>query len=528
MTHTDNDATFGSVPKYIIISFLTIFGFGPQYAMNVAFMVNEPIVQNALTVGTYTMTVPSLISNLAYALCVPLGPVISRTFGVRNTYIASSMLFLLGSIVSALSPTLTVLVVGRLFQGIGAGTLYLTILPVSLMFFPNRVRHRFIIFPVGGLLSTVAVGGFLGSLSLSMDIWRWMYWLCCLPPIGCCLIGWFVLPKGEVSDQHPPIDKIGLTLLVAIGVALFVPLINLEQFGFGAIRVWPWLFVAMALMIVFVMVELNTETPLVNFRAIQSAKQIYGYVMSLSSHVALVLILSGTGGVLRDIKNVGFMSIASFYVWFLVGLFGATLLASKLYDVLGSGALGIAGSFITFFVALRWLNVTSNVPMSILDLEMALSGSCAGIVLVAGVLGTTLAGDVQHTRWRSIMLNFTRNFINAVVGPIIAWFLYRQTIVHYQNVRANITLHNPHVRLVVSELTRRFEAQGHSAAQAKALVAAFYAKQVEGSSLTSSFHTLFAVLVVVSCIMMFASFGMAMTGKGQALVYKENVSPPVN
>ncbi|MFE7150361.1 MFS transporter, partial [Heyndrickxia sporothermodurans] len=62
------------IPNYIIISFLTIFAIGPQYFINLSYTMNQEIVQNGLHLSSKDLLLPSSLSNLGFALGVPLGP----------------------------------------------------------------------------------------------------------------------------------------------------------------------------------------------------------------------------------------------------------------------------------------------------------------------------------------------------------------------------------------------------------------------------------------------------------------------
>ncbi|GMA57786.1 hypothetical protein GCM10025858_22890 [Alicyclobacillus sacchari] len=92
--------------RLVAICSLTMFAFGPQYVLNVSFIFNQGLIQNTFASGTNALTIPSTLSNLAFAACVPIGPVLTRKFGLRHTYLSLVLMFLLGSIVAAVSPTM--------------------------------------------------------------------------------------------------------------------------------------------------------------------------------------------------------------------------------------------------------------------------------------------------------------------------------------------------------------------------------------------------------------------------------------
>ncbi|MEI0739299.1 hypothetical protein VQ056_26360 [Paenibacillus sp. JTLBN-2024] len=75
------------LPPYLIISILTIFAIGPQYFINLSYIMNQAIIQNGLDLGSNDLLLPSTLSNIAFALGVPLGPAFTRKWGLRSNYL---------------------------------------------------------------------------------------------------------------------------------------------------------------------------------------------------------------------------------------------------------------------------------------------------------------------------------------------------------------------------------------------------------------------------------------------------------
>jgi MFS family permease len=517
-------ANTGHAPRHLFISLLTMFAFGPQYVLNVSYMLNQTIIQNTFAAGSYDLLLPSVISNLAFALCVPFGPVFSRQFGLRRSYLTLVLIFLFGSVISLVSPEMPFLTIGRLIQGLSAGALFLTILPVGLISFPNQVRNWFLFLAIGGLFGASSVGAFLGSLSLSMDAWRWLFMLCCLPSLLCLWVGAAVLPRNEPKEHHhPPFDRWGALILAATVTVVLFPLVNLEKLGFGSVYVWPFFVATVILFAIFIVVECTVEAPLVPFRSIQSVKQASGVVMAIASHVALIVALMGTSGFLRNVKEAPFVPLTYFYLWFIVGVVVAALLSTWLYDKVGAGILGMIGSLAVILVSVQWRNIGPDASFTTLNLQMGCVGGSIGMVLVSGALATALAGDIHQARWRSVTLHFNRNFIAAIVVPVVAWFLYKETTIHYENLRGQISLANPQVNMEMAGLTQHFVDSGHAMASAKTLAFATLMMNSQKASLLNAYQDLFTMLLVSGVIMAVASIGMAVTGKGRSLVQKEQL-----
>lgn len=519
---TTFDAKKSAVPKYLVISLLTLFSFGPQYFLNLSYILNQTIIQNGLNLGEHDMLLPSVMSNLAFALGVPLGRILSMKYGVRKSYLTFSFIFLCGSIINVFAFDLISLLVGRTIQGFSAGVLFLTILPVSLKSYPNKVRNLFLFFAIGGLFGSSAIGAFFGSLSLSAGTWRWLFILNIFSSLLCLLIGNSSLPKHQ-PEQHNnhPVDRKGVFLLSLIVIVLAFPLSSLQEKGFESVYVWPFLVAACILLAIFTAVDLRAENPLVPLRSLRAAKPVFGTVMALASHVALIVAIAGMNGFLRNILDPPFVYLSYFYICFFAGIVAAGILSTWLYDKLGAGILGIIGSLAVIIVSIQWNNMGAEASLNALYVQMACLGGGVSMTLISGALGTALAGDIHKATMRSASLHSIRNFIGAIAAPLLGWFIYRENAIYYENIRGQVGQTNSEVTKEMTESITRLMQNGLSAADAKSFAVYSVTMNARKAAILNAFHDLFTILLLLGVIMLAASVGKALTGKGRSLVQRE-------
>jgi len=511
-----------TIPSYLIIAVLTILTIGPQYFLNVSFILNQTLIQNTLTASSKGLLLLSIVSNLAFALCVPIGPAVTRRYGIRRSYPAFMLVFLLGSLLNMFAPGMELLLLGRILQGFASGSLFLTILPVSLRSFPNRVRNRFLLLAIGGLFGSSAIGALLGSLSLTSDTWRWLFAVSAVTSALCLLIGPSALPaQPSPQTPRPPLDKSGIVSLALFMSALTVPLYYLQEKGLGSLYVWPFFLICLLLLILFLTVDYAKENPLLPWKALLFSKPVFGTVMSIASHISLIIALAGTNGVLRSVREIPFMNLTFFYLWFFTGILVSALLCTVLYDRLGPGILGFVGSLAVIAVSLQWLHLDVKVPLSTMYLQIACLGGGISMTLISGALGTAMAGNLHHAALRSVSLHFMRNLAGAVAAPFVGWFLYRQSAIHYETFRSQMSVTNPALNVKMSELAGHLMAGGLTASEAKKSAASTLLVEVKKSALLGAYQNLFTILLVLGIVMLLASFGKALTGKGRSLVQKE-------
>jgi MFS transporter, DHA2 family, multidrug resistance protein len=516
-----------AVPYYIIISFLTIFAIGPQYFLNLAYTLSQGIVQNGLNISSRNLLIPSIISNLAFSLGVPLGPVFSRRLGLRKNYLTFIFVFLVGSIIGSISENLVFLSLGRVIQGLSAGFLFLTILPVSLRSFPNKIRNTFLFMVITGLFGASAVGAFFGSISLSLDAWRWLFYLSLVSAILCLVVGFLGLPKQD-AHAHPshPINFNAMAILVLAYFVLAFPLCQLVDKGFNSLSVWPLFVVGAILLILFVIVDQQAELPIFQYKTLKGWKPISGTVMAVASHATLVVAIAGINGFLRNNKDLPFAYLAHFYLFFYLGIVITAILKTLLYDALGAGKLGLIGSLAVFYVGLQWSRIGPDVSLTSLYFQIAALGAGISMVLVSGALGTALAGDIHKAAYRSATLHTIRNFVGAIASPFIGWYLTKQNAINYEAIRGTVDINNPEIKRELMNQIKSFIQQGLSLDQSKTAAVYNMIVNAKKSAILGAYHNLFLFMMILSVITFLASIGKTVTGKGTSLVQKKKVLPP--
>ncbi|MED1201515.1 MFS transporter [Heyndrickxia acidicola] len=510
-----------AVPQFLVISFLTIFAIGPQYFSNLAYTMNQGIVQNGLNASSNYLLYPSILSNIAFALGVPFGPILTRKWGLKRNYLTFVLIFLIGSIINATTPDLQVLAIGRIIQGLSAGMLFLTILPVSLRSFPNKIRNVFLLMVISGLFGSSAVGAFFGSVSLSLDAWRWLYLLNIITSVLSLAVGSVALPKHDDHHQeHTPVDKTGVFILTLLMIVLSIPLCNLVEKGFTSLYVWPFFLMAFILVVVFILFDLKASTPIVPFSSLKAAKPISGTVMAVASHISLIFALAGINGFLRNNKDLPYEYLAHFYFWFFIGVLVTAVLKTLLFDILGAGILGMIGSLGVIYVSCNWIFITPAVTLDTLYFQVAVLGAGISMTLVSGALGTALAGDIHKASMRSVTLHSIRNFIGALMSPLLAWFITTENALHYGNIRSYLGQNDSETNAELVNLTKHFMENGLPATMAKNMASYELIANTKRAAILGAYHNLFAILLGIGVIMFLASIGKAVTGKGRTLVQK--------
>lgn len=165
--------------------------------------------------GAWSIT----IYTLGVAVSVPIIGKLSDNYGRKRLFIIEVFLFGLGSLLVALSPNFTFLLISRLIQAIGGGGIFIIATSHVLATLPKDRQGK-----VLGLLGSMhglsaLFGPNIGAVILHMTgTWQWMFLINL--PIAAFLIVFGMSKITETKSEYvKPLDMVG-TVLLTTGVLL--------------------------------------------------------------------------------------------------------------------------------------------------------------------------------------------------------------------------------------------------------------------------------------------------------------------
>lgn len=155
-------------------------------------------------------------------------------FGQRNVYLVGMIIFTASSLACGLATNMTMLIVARAVQGLGAAILTPQTMSIINRIFPREQRGKAMGMwgAVAGLASLA--GPLLGGLIISVASWQWIFFINVPLGILCVVLVWLWVPRLERHDKQ--IDSISVVLSV---LAVFVLVFGFQE---GAAQNFPWWF----------------------------------------------------------------------------------------------------------------------------------------------------------------------------------------------------------------------------------------------------------------------------------------------
>lgn len=381
---------------------------------------------------------------LGYIAAMPLLGRASDRFGRKLLLQVSLATFAVGSVVTALSMDLSMLVVGRTIQGIASGAL----LPVTLALGADLWAQRNRAGVLGGIGAAQELGSVLGPLYgifivWALRDWRDVFWINVpLTAIAMLMIHFSLPSRAEAADDGTPPERVdvvgGLLLAVALGLAV-IGLYNPEPSAKQALPDWglPVLGAALVATVLFAVWERFARTKLIDPTGARFGPFLAALGASVCAGAALMVTLVDVElfgqGVLGMTQN----EAAGLLLRFLAALPVGALIGGWIATRLGDRTVTFAGLLIAaggYWLISKWPvdllsyhhDILGLVQLPALDTDQILAGF--GLGLVIGPLTSAVMRAVpprEHGIAAAGVVVARMTGMLVGMAALSAWGLYR-------------------------------------------------------------------------------------------------------
>jgi len=393
------DESVGDPRRWLALPILLIGAFLPVLDFNVVNLALPAIRQN---LGATSSQVQFVISAYAatYAVFLITGGRLGDLFGRRRMFILGVAGFTLASVLCGVAWSPTMLIAGRILQGLTATVMAPQVLASIRVLFPaaEQVRALALYGATFGLANICGqvLGGVLVSTHPFGFAWQAIF-LINLPIGLVALFGSLVVLRDSRAEHAQKLDVGGVVLLSLTLALLVYPLVEGREAG------WPEWMIAMlaacpAALVAFVRFEARLSTrggdPLVALSLFRNSGFAAGLVMALAFYMLssfyLTFAIYLQSGLHRSPIEAGIATLP-----FAVGYFISSLASSPVMQRLGVRALtlGFVVQILGFSAVL--LAVNQVLPNG-LEIALAAAGIGYGIVMPS-VIKAVLGGvDQRH------------------------------------------------------------------------------------------------------------------------------------
>jgi EmrB/QacA subfamily drug resistance transporter len=191
--------------------------------------------------------------------------------GRKPIFVTGLVVFILGSALSGLAPSLLLLILARLFQGIGGALIFSVNVAMITTSFPSNERGLALGLNAVVVSLGVAAGPTIGGIITQFLTWRWIFYVNVPVCLLALLVAWyFYREQHSLREQNERFDLLGAAVL-AIGFASLT-------LGLSFGQEWGWLSVgtlaalggSLVTLGVGTYVEAHVEHPVLNLRILSN------------------------------------------------------------------------------------------------------------------------------------------------------------------------------------------------------------------------------------------------------------------
>ncbi|UQZ75936.1 MFS transporter [Niallia circulans] len=330
---------FKTVPiiaSFLIAGFIGLFS---ETALNMAlrtiitdFSINETTVQ-WLTTG-YLLTL---------GILVPVSGLILQWFTTRQLFITSLIFSISGTLIGAIAPTFTILMVARVVQAIGTALLLPLMFNTILVLIPPHKRGK-----VMGMMGLVisfapAVGPTISGLILRSLTWHWIFWIS-LPLLVVALVFGSIFMQNVTTLTKPKIDILSIILsTIGFGGIVYGFSNAGEGGGWSSLEVIISIAIGLIALILFAIRQVKSEQPMMNLGAFKYPMFVIGLVL-----VIMIMMVMLSSMILLPLYLQNVLALSTFTAGLLLlpgGLINGLLspIMGSLFDKFGPKWLVIPG-----------------------------------------------------------------------------------------------------------------------------------------------------------------------------------------
>lgn len=324
---------------------------------------------------------------LVNGILIPISAFLMETFTTRKLYLVTMIIFIIGTIICALSVDFTMLMIGRVVQAIGAGIIYPLMMTVFMLIFP--LKRRGFAMGIAGLVISFApaIGPSIAGWMVEILPWRSVFYVI-IPVAIIDLLAAYFFMRNIIPQTFPKVDVLSIILSTFGFGGLLYGFSSAGNYGWTNVAVLSSLIIGVISLIIFILRQLKLVQPILEVRVFKY--RIFAICSVMGMIIFTVLIATET------ILPIYMQVMANFNAFEagIVILPGALLTGllspfiGRIFDAVGGRWLLIIGLFITTVTTLFFVDLSTET--SLLYLTVAFAVRMIGLSMV--MMPSTTAG----------------------------------------------------------------------------------------------------------------------------------------
>ena len=259
---------------------------------------------------------PAMVYLIGTILGASGGTPVRAALGRRQGYVASGVVFVIGSAIAALAPGMAVLLAGQLLQGFGGGLLLSQSMALVREIYDGALRGRILAVINAAWVAAAMIGPAEAGLFAAIAWWRGAFWAAIPVAALVCALAWrYVAPSDGAGKRSGfPLRRLGL---IAAGVMCVAAAGQVDSVPVGVALV-----IAACLLVRFTLgLDGKSDSPIYPRRALSPSTDVgaanWMFMLLAATQVAPAVFLPLLLGVLHDVPPLwlGYYNMLMSFAW---------------------------------------------------------------------------------------------------------------------------------------------------------------------------------------------------------------------
>jgi EmrB/QacA subfamily drug resistance transporter len=309
-----------------------------------------PTIQRDMHTSQNAVTWVMTAYLLAASVATPILGRVGDMYGKRKILVLTLCLLGLGTLVSALATTITILIIGRVVQGAGGA-----VLPLSFGIIRDEFPREKVGSAIGIIAALAAVGGGIGTVIAGPIVgllnYHWLFWAPMVVIFTAAVGAALFIPESPPQEAGK-VHWLGALLLAVWLVALLVGVSQGEMWGWMSARVLGLFVVALVAIVLWVAAEARSREPLVDMRMMRMRPVWATNAVALLFGVGLYSMMAFLPAYLQTPRSAGYglgasLTVSGLYLLpMTVTMFAVSMVTGKVAAAVGSRAAVIVGTLL--------------------------------------------------------------------------------------------------------------------------------------------------------------------------------------
>lgn len=358
---------------------------------------------------------------LVLVVALPMVGRLADMVGRKLLYTYGFTLFIIGSFLCGVAPSLGALDLFRALQALGAAMLQANSVAIIAGAMPPHKLGQGIGIQGGAQALGLALGPVAGGVLIALGGWRWIFFVNVPAGIIGTILGWYLIPRSRNLAGRAQFDLPGAATLAPAIASLFLALSLGDTYGWGSPLILGLLGIAVVGLMAFGFVERRSAAPMVQMALLRVRRFTLGvgsgvliYLITFSVMFVAPFLLEVT--LHLDSARAGLVLLAMPAALGLVAPFAGRLSDRWGARPLTSTGMGLAALSV---LLLAWVHGS----VAVLAIGLAFLGAGLGAANAPNNASTIGAAPPQHSGVASGVLNMGRGIGTALGLSVTALVL---------------------------------------------------------------------------------------------------------